>query len=145
MEGFINYIAMIEWEPFVLILALIIIDYVLGIMGAVITKTFSSSKMRLGLWHKCTYIIVMFVAIIIERLAFYYDIGLVSATGFFCLVCGWIIITELGSILENLVVINPKFADNAFMSIFAKREEIDALEEGKLDEIPIKPIEQERE
>lgn len=131
MYTFFNYLTGIEVEPIILILILIIIDYLLGITGAVVNGDFQSSKMRQGLVHKFTYLIVMFVALIIERLSFHYDIGLVFSAGFFTMICVWIIITELGSILENLVVINPKFADNKFMSIFAKREELDKeREEG---------------
>ena len=32
----------IDWHVYVLIFALIVIDYVLGVIGAVINKTFSS-------------------------------------------------------------------------------------------------------
>lgn len=123
MTEFLAWFMAIEWEPLILILALIVIDYILGTLGAILSGSFSSSKMRTGLVHKFTYLIVMMVALIVERLSLHYDIGLVFSAGFFVMVCVWIIITELGSILENLVVINPKFADNAFMRIFAKREE----------------------
>lgn len=134
MYTFFNYITGLEVEPIILILALIIIDYILGLVGALTNGNFSSSKMREGLVHKFTYLVVMFVALIIERLAFHYDIGLVFSAGFFTMVCVWIIMTELGSILENLVVINPKFADNAFMAIFAKREKVEEVEKLELEE-----------
>lgn len=127
--------------PYLLIFALIVIDYFTGIFGAVKTDSFSSSKMRQGLFHKLAYLLVIVVAFIIEELAAFYDLGFVN--GIVALVCVWIIITEIGSILENLVVINPAFADNSFMAIFARREEqnnlyenfeanaIDALEAGQ--------------
>ena len=36
-------------------------------------------------------------------------------------------ITETGSILENLGLINPDLADNSFMRIFDRREEADQI------------------
>lgn len=114
-----------------LILSLVVIDYITGIIGACINGDFSSSKMREGLFHKLTYLIAVVVAYIIEALAVHYDLGFV--TGIVVLVCTWIIITEVGSILENLIIINPSLADNSFMSIFARRAETNDLYDNATD------------
>lgn len=125
-----------SWEPILLIIALIVIDFITGIIGAVVNDSFSSKIMRQGLWHKLAYFIILAVVVILERLSVYYDLGFVNLNSGFgysvaaatmlSLVIVWIILTEVGSILENIVVINPKLKDNTFMAIFAKRE--DAME-----------------
>ena len=65
----------IDWHVYVLIFALIVIDYVLGVIGAVINKTFSSSAMRKGLVHKFTYLAAIVIAEIIVLLSGYLDCG----------------------------------------------------------------------
>lgn len=119
---FYNTFINVQLEPLMLILALIVIDYILGIIGAIVNDDFSSTKMRQGLFHKMAYLVILIVALIVQRLGEFYDLGIAFTAAVYGLVCTWIIITEIGSILENLTVINPKFADNDFMKIFAKTE-----------------------
>lgn len=123
--------------PLVLILTLVIIDYGSGLIGSIANGTFNSSKAREGLLHKFAYAIVLVVTVIIEKLAVYYDLGYVYADALFTLVCIWIIITEVGSILENVIKINPSLADNDFMQIFANQHKADqaARKEEQASEI----------
>lgn len=127
---FYNTFINVQLEPLMLILALIIIDYIMGIIGAIVNDNFSSTKMRQGLFHKMTYLVILIVALIVQRLGEFYDLGIAFTAAVYGLVCTWIIITELGSILENLTAINPKFADNDFMKIFAKTEN-DSTKDGE--------------
>lgn len=57
----------------------------------------------------------------------YYDLPMVYAGVLYSLTYVWIVVTETGSILENLVLINPDLADNSFMRIFDRREEADQI------------------
>ena len=57
----------------------------------------------------------------------YYDLPMVYAGVLYSLAYVWIVVTETGSILENLVLINPDLADNSFMRIFDRREEADQI------------------
>lgn len=109
-----------EWlydlHPYVILLILICVDYVTGIIAAAIHENFSSTKMRQGLLHKLTYMLAIVLAYVIEALAAHYELGFVN--GIVALVVVWIVITEVGSVIENLVKINPKLANNRFLAIF---------------------------
>lgn len=112
----------IDWHVYVLIFALIVIDYVLGVIGAVINKTFSSSVMRQGLVNKFTYLVAIIIAEIIALLSGYLDLGFNFADAIVGLVCVWISLTEIGSILENIVKINPKMGEDGFLKIFSSSQ-----------------------
>lgn len=112
----------IDWHVYVLIFALIVIDYVLGVIGAVISKTFSSSVMRQGLIHKFTYLVAIVIAEIIVLLSGYLDLGFDFVDVIVGLVCVWISLTEIGSILENIVKINPKLGEDGFLQIFSNSQ-----------------------
>lgn len=112
----------IDWHVYVLIFVLIVIDYVLGVIGAVISKTFSSSVMRQGLIHKFTYLVAIVIAEIIVLLSGYLDLGFDFVDTIVGLVCVWISLTEIGSILENIVKINPKLGEDGFLQIFSNSQ-----------------------
>lgn len=69
-------------------------DILTGFIQAVINQNVDSSKMRVGLLHKILLIICVFLSFIID---FAFGIKLVSKV-----VCTYIVIMELFSILENL-------------------------------------------
>lgn len=112
----------VDWHVYVLIFVLIVIDYVLGVIGAVINKTFSSSVMRQGLVNKFTYLVAIVIAEIIALLSGYLDLGFNFADAIVGLVCVWISLTEIGSILENIVKINPKLGEDGFLKIFSNSQ-----------------------
>lgn len=113
------------WQVYVLLFALVIIDYALGVAGAVINKTFSSTVMRVGLAHKATYVVAIAVTELTVTLSGYLDLGYVYVGSMVALVCVWIALTEIGSILENLVKINPELSDNKFLQIFTNDKKDD--------------------
>lgn len=135
-----------SWVVFGLIFALIAIDYVLGVIGAIANDTFSSTIMRRGLWHKLSYIFALIVGIIIDELIIYFELPYIYAGAILSLIQVWIIVTEVGSILENIIKINPAMGDNSFMRIFAKAEERKELRQESvadetievLDELEVK-------
>ena len=71
-----------------------VLDIVTGFIQAVINRNVDSSKMRVGLLHKILLIICVFLSFIID-LAF--GLNIVSKV-----ICTYIVIMELFSILENL-------------------------------------------
>lgn len=115
------------WQPLIYLLALVVIDYITGAIGHTLREGFNSSKMREGLLHKATYGIVLVVCVILEQIAQWYDLPLVYMGLLYSLAYVWIALTELGSILENLVLINPDLSDNSFMHIFDRRDEADQI------------------
>lgn len=109
------------FEPIILLFILVAMDFATGVIGAICNGVYNSSKMRQGLLHALTYVFAIALAIILQEISKFYDLGLVYTTALYALVYIWIVLTETGSILENLVKINPAFADNKFMSIFANQ------------------------
>lgn len=96
----------------------IIVDYVTGIAKAILNDTLSSQKMRQGLWHKFTYLILTLVAYFVDMINLHVDLGL-PVNVFVCTV-GGISLIELTSILENITEINPELKNAPFMQIFAQ-------------------------
>lgn len=69
-------------------------DFVTGYIQAVINKNVETSKMRVGLLHKALIFIVILLSFVIQ---FAFNLSYVST-----IVCSYVIIMEVMSILENL-------------------------------------------
>ena len=93
-------------------------DYVTGVTKAIVQNNLDSQKMREGLGHKFTYIVLVLVAWFIDEVSLHVDLGL-PVSVFVCTV-GGICLIELTSILENITVINPELTDAPFMRIFSR-------------------------
>ena len=122
-----------SFEPVLLLLLLVIIDYIVGTIGHTMRDGFSSAKMREGLVHKFAYVVVLGVCLVIQALLNYYDLPYYYGDACFSLAFVWICVAEVGSILENVVLLNPDLADNSFLRIFDKRD----ISEQKTQELPV--------
>lgn len=111
------------YQPLLVFFALVIIDYVVGTIAHTVNEGFSSTKMREGLLHKFAYFVVLGVCLLVQYMLNYYDLPFVYGDACFSLALVWICVTEVGSILENVVLLNPDLADLTFMRIFDRREE----------------------
>lgn len=109
-----------DYHVYAVIGAIIVLDIVSGLAKAVFKDGFNSAKMREGLGHKLTYIIALVLAVLIEYGCVFLDLGF-EVTMLQPAVGVYIVLTEVGSILENIVAINPNLQDNSFMSIFTHR------------------------
>ena len=98
------------------VLVFIIMDYVTGVINAVMHGKHSSTKMREGLGNKFAYLCVFFIAWFIDFEMGHIDIGFHSALT--PLVTVGIVFIELSSIIENIGKINPELAQADFMKIF---------------------------
>lgn len=92
-------------------------DVVVGFLQAAINNQLSSTKMRQGLLHKVLILILIFVCLAIEigishTVKLPYDIPTCGV------VCGYVIIMELVSILENIARGYPQFADSQLFKLF---------------------------
>lgn len=96
----------------------IVMDYITGIVNAIMHKNLSSTKMREGLGHKFTYLCVFFIAWFIDFEMSHIDIGFHSALT--PTVTIGIVFIELSSIIENIGKINPELTQAEFMKIFSK-------------------------
>lgn len=110
-------------DPTVVVIALTLMgmDILLGLAGAVKDHDVQSAKMREGLWHKCGSISLIVLAYILEIAVDHVDLGIVFPG--VIVVCAYIILMEVGSCLENLVVLNPELKNNPIMRVFATKED----------------------
>lgn len=92
------------------------LDYITGIINAVMHGNLSSTKMREGLGHKFAYLCVFFIAWFIDFEMGHIDIGFHTALT--PLVTVGIVLIELSSIIENIGKINPELTEAKFMKIF---------------------------
>lgn len=84
---------------------LIVLDLLTGIVGAVMTRTFSSEKMRAGLLHKFTELAAMALGIILDGMLLGgLDLGMQPVL---LGTCGYVAIMEVGSFFELLKKYNP--------------------------------------
>lgn len=95
---------------------LIFMDYLTGLCKAAKQHDISSEKMREGLWHKGSFIIVLALAEVIERAQDYIDMG--YAVPILIPTAIYIAVTEVSSILENAGEINPELAESPVMRLF---------------------------
>lgn len=110
-------------DPTVVTIALVLMgmDILLGLAGAVKDHSVQSSRMRDGLWHKCGSIGLIVLAYVLEVAVDHVDLGVVFPG--VLVVCAYIILMEVVSCLENVVVLNPKLKHNPVMQVFATKED----------------------
>ena len=99
-----------------IVFLLVLIDYVTGVVNAVMHGELSSERMRQGLGHKFAYLAVICVALIVEYGSDYIDLGIVLPV--FIPVCVGICLIEITSIMENCVKINPELSGSNILNIF---------------------------
>lgn len=107
-----------EPDTWALIAALFFItmDYLTGVVKAIMQNNLSSQKMREGLGHKFAYLTLISVAYIIDTVSTHVSLGL--PVNVFIATIGGICLIELTSILENVCEINPELKNKPFMQIF---------------------------
>lgn len=111
----------IHWAVIVIACAFMVLDIVSGFIGAIVNRNVNSTKMKLGLWHKCGFMLAIVFGCLCEYSMNYIDLGFTLPIQ--DAVCIFIIATELVSILENLAKISPELANAKFMDIFTRRDE----------------------
>ena len=99
-----------------IVFLLVLIDYITGVVNAIMHGKLSSEKMREGLGHKFTYLAVICVALIVEYGSSYINLGI--KLPIFIPVCAGICLTEITSIIENCVKINPELSSSNILNIF---------------------------
>lgn len=85
--------------------AFALLDFGTGLVQAFKNSCYSSSKMREGLFNKCSLALCVVFGILVDYAQTIVDLGVsIPLTG---AICTYIILMECGSILENLGKINP--------------------------------------
>lgn len=96
--------------------AFIALDFITGLFKALATQTFTSSKMRTGLFRKVGLILCVILGVLVDFAQGYLDLGItvpVSAA-----ICAYICIMEISSILENVCAINPNLLPGRLTALF---------------------------
>lgn len=109
------------YEIIILTLFFNILDWISGTIKAIYLKELSSQVMRKGLFHKISFWVAILLGISVDVTINYIDIGITSPILY--LICGYIIICEIISIIENLKAINPNLGSTKFLSFFNLHEE----------------------
>lgn len=111
-----------------IVFLLVLIDYITGVVNAIMHGELSSKKMRQGLGHKFAYLAIICVALIVEYGSDYINLGI--GLPVFIPVCIGICLIEITSIMENCVKINPDLKSSNILNIFnIDRKENDGKED----------------
>lgn len=112
-----------------IVFMLVVIDYVTGVVNAIMHGELSSERMRQGLGHKFAYLAVICVALIVEYGSDYINLGIELPV--FIPVCAGICLIEITSIMENCAKINPELSKSNILNIFKiDKKESNGKEEG---------------
>ena len=106
----------LDWYYFVFPLVFSLLDIATGVVGAIVQKNLSSTKMREGLLHKLGFILALAVASALQVASVYIDLGFEIPA--LSAVAIYIIVVECVSILENLTVIEPSLTSTKFFQLF---------------------------
>ena len=98
--------------------AFMLLDVVTGLVKSFKEKAYTSSIMREGLWHKCGSILCIVFAYMVDYAQTFVDLGV--SIPLVETVCAYIILNEIGSIIENLAMINPELLPDKLKSYFGK-------------------------
>lgn len=108
----------LDWYVVIAALLFIVFDFATGIAKAAYSKQVSSTVMREGLYHKFAEILVIVLAggidVACEHLELGFDTPILAVT------CGYIVLMEIASIIENIGAMNPDLANSPVFSIFKK-------------------------
>lgn len=114
------------------VMLLIVLDVLMGLVNAVMHKEYSSEKMRQGIAHKAVEMCFILLGIIIDATIIAgVDIGFTAPV--LVGVCVYIIIMEIGSVMENAVKIWPHLADTPVFKFLSSVHAINAEEVGLSD------------
>ena len=108
---------------YLITLAFIALDFVTGWIKALATHSFSSTKMREGLYHKVSLVLCMILGGLVDFAQGYIDMGVtVPVAG---AICVYICLMETTSIIENVCKINPQIVPDKLAALFGglKKEE----------------------
>ncbi|WP_288920541.1 phage holin family protein [uncultured Bifidobacterium sp.] len=106
----------IVWYEILAVIVVSGLDYVTGVVGAIMHGNLSSSQMREGLGHKFAYLVTFFLAWFIDFEMNHIDLGFNAAIT--PLVTTGIVLIELSSIIENIGEINPELKASKLLQIF---------------------------
>lgn len=114
---------MIEEDIYISIavIALIIIDYISGVIAAAYNGKLSSRRMKEGLLKKFVYILIMLTCYIIDFTSHKVNLGFTISL--YVAVGVGIVLIEITSIFENCCKINPEIKNSNILDIIETHKE----------------------
>ena len=103
---------------YIIVGILIVLDIATGLIKAFKEKSYTSSIMREGLFHKCGSVALIVLGIVADYAQTLVDIGVKAPVS--NAICVYIILMEIGSIIENIGKINPKLVPSIIKPYFTK-------------------------
>lgn len=98
--------------------AFILLDFITGLIKAFKEKNYSSSIMREGLFHKSGSILVIVFGWLVDYAQTFIDLGVTIPVAMS--LCCYVVLMEIGSIIENVCIINPEIMPDKIKGYFAK-------------------------
>lgn len=98
--------------------AFILLDFITGLIKAFKEKNYCSSIMREGLFHKTGSILVIVFGWLVDYAQTFVDLGVQIPVALS--LCAYVILMEIGSIIENVCIINPEIMPDKIKGYFAK-------------------------
>ena len=96
----------------------ILFDFITGLIKAFKNKEYTSTVMREGLYHKAGSVLVIGFGALVDYGQTFLDLGITIPVGL--TLCAYIVLMEIGSIIENVCLINPKILPEKLKSYFKK-------------------------
>ena len=96
----------------------IAMDMISGLIKALKEKKYTSSVMREGLFHKCGSILAVIFGVLVDYAQTFVDLGVTIPVA--VSICAYIILMEVGSIIENIGKINPDILPEQLKGYFSK-------------------------
>ena len=118
----LDIVAQLDGWAFGFALAFIFMDVVTGYVQAVANHEVDSGIMKSGFWHKLALIFAMLAAGLAD-IAASVEIDLGFSMPIFECACGYVMIMELTSILENIKKMNPQLAESKLMRLLNPNKE----------------------
>lgn len=101
---------------YVIAFAFIALDFITGLVKAIATNSFTSTKMREGLFHKVGLILCMILGGLVDFAQGYLDLGISLPVAE--AICVYICLMEITSIIENVCKINPEILPDKLVALF---------------------------
>ena len=96
----------------------ILFDLITGLIKAFKEKNYDSSVMREGLFHKCGSVLCVVFGVLVDYTQVYLDLGVTLPVA--VSICGYVVVMEIGSIVENVCAINPEILPDKLKQYFSK-------------------------
>lgn len=96
----------------------ILFDMITGLVKAFKQKNYTSTVMREGLFHKFGSVICVGLGVLVDYAQTFVDLGVTLPIA--SSLCAYIILMEIGSIIENICLINPQIMPDKLKAYFHK-------------------------